>query len=59
MKEVVGCKGRATLDTIEPDGAPRKLVDVSRLTNIGWSYSANLKESLAATYEWHLKRKSL
>jgi GDP-L-fucose synthase len=55
MKEVVGYKGKLTFDTTKPDGAPRKLIDVSRLLNMGWSYSVNLKDGLSQTYKWHLK----
>ena len=54
MKEVVCYTGKLTFDTSKPDGAPRKLIDVTRLSNMGWSYSVNLKEGLATTYEWYL-----
>jgi nucleoside-diphosphate-sugar epimerase len=54
MKEVVGFKGEIHFDTTKPDGTPRKLIDVSRLSNMGWSYRVNLKEGLEKTYEWYL-----
>ena len=54
MKEVVGYKGKLAFDTIKPDGALRKLIDVTRLKNMGWSYTVNLKEGLEKTYEWYL-----
>ena len=54
MKEVVGFNGKLFFDTSMPDGAPRKLIDVSRLSNMGWNYSINLKEGLKKTYEWYL-----
>ncbi len=54
MKEVVGYKGRFTFDTTKPDGAPRKLIDVTRLKNMGWSYTTNLKEGLEKTYKGYL-----
>jgi len=54
MKEVVGYRGKLTFDTVKPDGVPRKLIDVTRLSNMGWSYSVNLKEGLATTYKWYL-----
>lgn len=54
MKEVVGFNGKLFFDTAMPDGAPRKLIDVSRLSNMGWNYSINLKEGLKKTYEWYL-----
>ena len=53
MSKVVGFKGALTFDTSKPDGAPRKLIDVSRLSNMGWNYSVNLKEGLDRTYEWY------
>jgi GDP-L-fucose synthase len=54
MKEVVGFKGELTFDTTKPDGAPRKLIDVTRLENMGWEYSVNLKDGLKKTYKWYL-----
>ena len=54
MKEVVGFKGDLSFDTTKPDGAPRKLIDVSRLSNMGWNYSVNLKDGLSKTYKWYL-----
>ena len=55
IKEVVGFKGKLTFDTTKPDGAPRKLIDVTRLENMGWSYTTELKEGLNQTYNWYLK----
>jgi GDP-L-fucose synthase len=52
MKEVVGFEGELFFDTTKQDGAPRKLIDVSLLSNLGWNYSTNLKEGLIKTYEW-------
>jgi len=56
MKEVVGFKGRLVFDTTKPDGAPRKLIDVSRLSNMGWKYSIDLKDGLSKTYQWYLEK---
>jgi GDP-L-fucose synthase len=53
MKEVVGFKGNLTFDTTKPDGSPRKLIDVSRLSNMGWKYSIDLEEGLKKTYHWY------
>ena len=55
MKEVIGFKGKLTFDTAMLDGALRKLIDVSRLSNMGWEYSVNLKDGLSKTYKWYLK----
>jgi len=56
MKEVVGYKGKLTFDATKPDGTPRKLIDVSRLSNTGWNYSVNLEEGLKKTYKWYLNK---
>ena len=54
MIEVIGFKGELIFDTTKPDGPPRKLIDVSRLKNMGWEYNMDLKEGLMKTYEWYL-----
>jgi GDP-L-fucose synthase len=56
MKEVIGFKGALSFDTTKPDGAPRKLIDVSRLSNMGWKYKTNLKDGLKKTYKWYLNK---
>jgi len=56
MKQVVGYKGKLTFDTTKPNGAPRKLIDVTRLSNMGWEYSIDLKEGLANTYKWYIDK---
>jgi len=42
-------------DASKPDGSPRKLMDVSRLEQLGWTAGTQLKEGLASTYRWFLK----
>jgi GDP-L-fucose synthase len=54
MKQVVGFEGELTFDTTKPDGAPRKLIDVTRLSDIGWEYTTEFKEGLKKTYKWYL-----
>jgi GDP-L-fucose synthase len=54
MKEVVGFKGNLTFDPTKPDGSLRKLIDVSRLSNMGWKYSIDLECGLKKTYKWYL-----
>ena len=56
MKRVVGYKGKITFDITKSDGAPRKLIDVTRLENMGWKYSTNLEDGLIETYKWYLER---
>jgi nucleoside-diphosphate-sugar epimerase len=55
LKEVVGFTGKIIFDTTKQDGALRKLIDVSRLENMGWKYSVDLKEGLEKTYRWYLE----
>jgi len=55
MKKVVGFKGELIFDTSKPDGTHRKLIDVTRLSKMGWSYSTELKEGLEKTYKWYLQ----
>jgi len=59
MKEVVGFEGKLTFDIAKPDGTPRKLIDVSRLSNMGWTYNVDLKAGLEKTYEWYLSQSRL
>jgi GDP-L-fucose synthase len=54
MKKVVGFKGKLIFDITKPDGAPRKLIDVSRLSNMGWKYSIDLEDGFDITYKWYL-----
>ena len=53
MKEVIGYTGKLSFDTTRPDGAPRKLIDVTRLGSMGWEYSVDLKKGLRKTYKWY------
>ena len=51
IKETVGFEGDLVFDRSKPDGTPRKLMDVSKLKGMGWSYSITLKQGIAAVYE--------
>jgi len=51
----VGFKGQLVFDTSKPDGAPRKLLDVSRLHNLGWRHRTLLQEGVRSTYAWFLE----
>ena len=59
MKRVVGFEGELVFDTTKPDGAPRKLIDVTRLTSMGWRYRVDLEEGLQKTYDWFLSQESV
>ncbi len=50
MGKVIGYQGRIEFDPTKPDGAPRKLMDVSRLRDLGWQAKVGLKEGLAVAY---------
>ncbi|AET59545.1 GDP-L-fucose synthase [Paenibacillus terrae] len=51
VKEVVGYEGEITFNTSAPDGTPRKLVDVSRISGLGWSARISLEEGLRSVYQ--------
>ncbi len=55
MRDVIGFKGKLTFETSRPDGVPRKLTDISRLSNMGWQSKVNLREGLEKTYDWYMK----
>src|SRR3990167_1480896 len=54
MCEVVGFNGDIVFDGSKPDGTPRKLVDVTRLAQLGWEAQVSLREGLRRTYQWYL-----
>jgi len=54
IKSEVGFSGEIKWDTTKPDGTPRKLLDVSKLKDLGWQPSINLKEGISETYKWFL-----
>ena len=54
VAETVGFKGRITWDTTKPDGTPRKLLDVSKLTQLGWTAKISLEQGLRSTYDHFL-----
>jgi len=54
VAKVIGFKGEIVFDATKPDGAPRKLMDVSRLERLGWKAKTSLEAGLTQTYEWFL-----
>lgn len=54
MALVTGFKGKLVFDSSKPDGAPRKLMDVSRLKSMGWQAGISLMDGLTSTYQWYL-----
>lgn len=55
VKRVTGFEGKVTFDASKPDGAPRKLMDVSRLRALGWQSSITLEDGLADAFRWFLE----
>lgn len=55
VAKVVGFEGNISFDASKPDGAPRKLMNVSRLKDLGWEYTINLEQGLTETYAWFLE----
>jgi GDP-L-fucose synthase len=58
IANVVGYDGEVVYDRSKPDGTPRKLLDVSRLREMGWTPRIRLEDGLRSTYEWYLRRRS-
>ncbi len=56
VAQVTGYKGRITQDTSKPDGTLRKLMDVSRLADMGWTASIKLEDGIRETYAWFLEQ---
>lgn len=52
MQGIIGHEGEINWDTSKPDGTPRKLMDVSRMREAGWTYNIELEEGIKSTYEW-------
>ncbi len=50
--EVVGFAGKLDWDATQPDGTPRKLLDISKIRSLGWEPKIPLREGIARTYEW-------
>ncbi len=55
IQKVIGHQGNIVWDSEKPDGTPRKLMDVSKMNNVGWTYKTELKEGIEKTYLWFLE----
>src|SRR5450631_937775 len=55
VADVVGYDGDLIQDTSKPDGTPRKLLDVSKINDLGWKATVPLREGIASTYTWFLE----
>lgn len=56
ISEIVGFAGEIKQDRSKPDGAPRKLLNIDKLADLGWGPSIGLPEGIAATYRWYLQQ---
>lgn len=59
IKEVIGFKGKIVFDTSKPDGTMRKLMDVSRINNLGWHAQTSLKDGIKLVYEDFLNNRNI
>lgn len=57
--DIIGFQGQVVFDVIKPDGAPSKLMDVSRMANLGWRAGINLYDGIDLAYKDFLKRLAL
>jgi GDP-L-fucose synthase len=53
VSDVVGFRGNIIWDTAKPDGTPQKLLDISRLTKLGWQPRIALRDGIRKVYEWY------
>mgnify|MGYP003885582705 CR=1 FL=1 len=58
IQNVTGHQGNILWDASKPDGTPRKLMDVSKMTSIGWTYSTELEVGIEKTYNWFLENQN-
>ncbi len=59
IRDVVGFDGGIKFDISKPDGTPRKLLDVSRIRELGWQATISLREGLVKTYSQYSRRQIL
>jgi GDP-L-fucose synthase len=55
IRDIVGFEGSIEYDPSKPDGTPQKLLDVSRLTGLGWRPKISLREGIEMTYRWYVE----
>jgi GDP-L-fucose synthase len=56
IKDIIGYKGNIISDLSKPDGTQRKLLDVSKLHQLGWKHQVKLEEGIRNVYEWYLNQ---
>jgi len=55
IKNIIGFEGQIVYDTTKPDGTPQKLLDMTRIHNLGWKHKTSLEEGIRKAYEWYLE----
>ncbi|PWA04894.1 GDP-L-fucose synthase family protein [Flavobacterium psychrotolerans] len=55
IQQIIGHQGKIIWDDSKPDGTPRKLMDVSKMHDLGWKHEVNLQEGIRITYNWFLE----
>ena len=58
VRDVVHPQAKLVFDSAKPDGTPRKLLDVTRLHDLGWRHTIELREGIAQTYQWYLENQT-
>jgi GDP-L-fucose synthase len=56
VQKVTGYEGQVIFDATKPDGTPRKLLDVSKITSLGWKPAISLEEGIASTWRWYVSQ---
>ena len=56
VQQITGYQGRIAFDSSKPDGTPRKLLDTSRISALGWKPMRTLRSGIESTYEWYKQR---
>jgi GDP-L-fucose synthase len=58
VADVVGYEGRIAWDTSKPDGTPRKILDSSRIRDLGWSPTIDIRAGITSTYAWYREQQA-
>jgi nucleoside-diphosphate-sugar epimerase len=58
IARIVGFEGSFVFDPSKPDGTPRKLLDVAKLSALGWRHRTDLESGIRQTYDWYQRAKA-
>lgn len=59
IQSVVGYQGKISWDNSKPDGTPRKLLDITKMHNLGWKHKVELEEGIIKTYKWFIDNEKI